>query len=91
MPSKNKIFVYFEKNHKKRLTSLTLCDKIVNCIIIACTMETDTPKGVSGASNRDLFVHSDKRNSNIPYGVRIAAFEALSAVMVGREIHITEF
>jgi hypothetical protein len=54
-------------------------------------METDTPKGVSGASNRDLFVHSDKRNSNIPYGVRIAAFEALSAVMVGREIHITEF
>ena len=54
-------------------------------------METCTPNGVLGASNRDLFVHSDKRSSGIPYGVWIAAFEALSAILVGREICITEY
>ena len=44
-------------------------------------METYTPEGVSGAGNRELFVHSDKRNSIAPYGVWIVAFEALSAVI----------
>ena len=59
---KRDFFVENEKSEKKSknlLTNLDFCDKILNCIIIACSMETYAPNDGFAVSDGLPFVQID--------------------------------
>lgn len=54
-----KIFVKNEKKPKNLLTNLDFYAKILNCIIIACSMETYAPNDGFAACEQRSFVQND--------------------------------